>query len=172
MAAALTPPFVVAALVLIVAGAAKLRSPAGAVRALSTVGLPGSAQLVRAAAALELALGAWALVDPSALTAGLIALVFAGFCGLSLALRSRRAACGCFGDAEVPASGLQSAFSAVLAVVAAAGAIAGVHGIGWVLGHAGAAVGVVAAIGIGGAVYATALIYTALPQAWAAWNGR
>jgi hypothetical protein len=50
--------------------------------------------------------------------------------------------------------------------------VAGAHGIGWILGSAGAAIGFVAALGIAGSAYAAVLVYTTLPQAWAAWSGR
>jgi hypothetical protein len=172
MAAALTAPFEVAALVLCVAGLAKLRSPDGAVRALTVAGLPGGTWLVRAGAAVEVALGIAALARPSAATAGAIALLFAAFALLSLRLARRQASCGCFGENDAPASSWGAALSAVLAVIAFVAAIAGVHELGWVLGHAGATVGLVAAIGMAGAIYAVVLVYTALPQAWAAWSGR
>jgi hypothetical protein len=172
MAAALTPPFAVAALVLCVAGLAKLRSPAGAARALVVAGLPAPRTLVRVGAAVEVAIGAWALARPSAITAGAMALLYGGFCGLSLLLARRRASCGCFGDDDAPASPVQSALSAALAAVAVAAAALGVHGVGWALRSAGAAAALVLAAGIAAAVYAAVLLYTALPQAWAAWSGR
>jgi Methylamine utilisation protein MauE len=172
MTAALTPPFAVAALVLCIAGVAKLRAPDGAAGALRAVALPGSVTLARLGALAEVALGAWALIRPSAMTAALVALVYAVFCGLSLALARRDGECGCFGDTGAPASALQSLLSGALALVAGAAAVAGAHPIGWVLGSAGAAIGVVAALGLVGAAYAAVLVYTALPQAWAAWSGR
>jgi hypothetical protein len=172
MAAALTPPFAVAALVLCAAGVAKLRSPRGAVRALSVVGVPAGAGRVQALAVVELAVGGWALVRPSAGLAGALALLYASFCGFSLLLARHHAACGCFGARDAPASGVQSALSAVLAGVAVAAAFSGVHGIWWLLGSPGAARGLVAALGVAASAYATVLVYTELPRAWAAWSGR
>jgi hypothetical protein len=174
MTAALTPPYAVAALVLCIAGVAKLRAPHGATRALTTLGLPGSAALVRLGALAEVAIGAWSLIHPTALSAALVALLYTVFCGASVLLARRHADCGCFGEASAaaPASALQSLLSGALALVAAAAAVAGAHGIGWILGSAGAMIGVVAVLGLAAAVYAAVLVYTALPQAWAAWSGR
>jgi len=73
MAAALTAPFAVAAVVLCAAGLAKLRAPNGAVRALMVTGLPARAGFVRALAVGELVIGGLALVRPSPLLAGVIA---------------------------------------------------------------------------------------------------
>jgi hypothetical protein len=172
MAAALTPPFAVAAVVLCVAGVAKLRAPGGAVRALRVAGVPAGSAPLRGLAALEVLVGLAALADPGALDAGALALLYASFCGFSLLLARRRAACGCFGEGETPASVVQSGMSAVLAGVAVAAGLSGVHGLGWVLGNAGAGQGVVAVTGIAAAAYATVLVYTELPRAWAAWDGR
>jgi hypothetical protein len=174
MTAALTGPFAVAALVLCIAGVAKVRAPHGAAGALATLRLPSSPALVRVVALAEVTLGVWALIRPSALSAALVAIVYAVFCGLSLLLARRHAECGCFGAASggTPASAVQAVLSGVLAAVALAAAVAGVHGIGWILGSAGATIGLVAALGILGAAYAAVLVYTALPQAWAAWSGR
>jgi hypothetical protein len=172
MASALTPPFTVAALVLCVAGVAKLRSPRGAVRALRVAGVPMGTGVVRALAVVEVAVGLSALVDPRPLAAGAMALLYAGFCGFSLLLARRRAECGCFGESDAPASSVQSAMSAVLSGVALAALAGGVHGIGWLLGNAGIGQGAVAVAGIAAAAYATVLVYTELPRAWAAWGGR
>ena len=57
MTDALTPLFAVAAIVLCVAGLAKLRSPATATRALHAVRLPAPVWAVRALALAEIALG-------------------------------------------------------------------------------------------------------------------
>ncbi len=169
MAQALSAPFLVAAVVLCAAGLAKLRSPTGAVRALAAVGLPARAGLVRAFAGGELALGTWSLLYPSPRSAGAVACVYAGFCILSLVLARRRAACGCFGDGDAPASVVQSLLSAALGLVAAGAAIAPAHGVGWILGG-GIPKASVLTVGIAGSAYAIVLAYTKLPQAWSAWS--
>ena len=118
MAQALTPPFLVAALVLCAAAAAKLRRPAAAARALGDAGLPGTAGLVRAFAAGELALGIWSLSAPSRSAAAALGSVYLLFAALALLLTRRAAACGCFGPSESPASTAQAVLSAAFALVA------------------------------------------------------
>jgi hypothetical protein len=160
MASALTSPFAVAALVLCVAGVAKLRAPRAAAAAVGA-----HAGQVRAFALAELALGIWALSAPAPLPAVLVSGTYAGFSGLSLWLAHRRSACGCFGQPELPASAGQSALSAALAAVAAAAATWPPHDAHWLASHP------VIALGIAAAAYATVLAYTALPVAWSAWAG-
>jgi uncharacterized membrane protein YphA (DoxX/SURF4 family) len=167
-----TPPLVVAALVLCVAGVAKLRSPGAAVAALSTLGIRVPRLLIRALAVLELALGAFVALDPVRVASAVVACLYALFAGLSLALASRRANCGCFGEQDAPASVLQSLLSGALALVAIAAAIwPPSHGIGWVLGH-DLPLAAALFVGIAGAVYASVVAYTDLPPAWTAWSAR
>ena len=168
---ALSTPFAAAALVLGIAGLAKLRSPAGAVRALAVARLPGRGLVVRAFACGELALGAWCLLDPAPANAAALAAVYTAFSALSLLLARRRAACGCFGDGEIPASAVQALLSAALALVALLAVSAVPHGLGWVLGRPAWFV-VVLAVGTAGSAYGAVIAYTELPQAWAAWSGR
>lgn len=171
MNAALTPPFIAAALVLCVAGVAKLRSPAAAVRALRVLGLGAGSGAVRALAAFELVLGGWCVAAPSPGAAALLGALYAGFAVVALLLARRRASCGCFGDSDAPASALQSLLSLALAALGAAGALSTPHGAGWVLDRGPASAGVLAA-GIAGCAYAIVVAYTELPVAWAAWGAR
>ncbi len=166
----LTPPFALAALVLCVAGAGKLRSPRTAVDALATLGAAPPAAVVRIFALLELGLGAWCLARPSAVAAAALAVLYAGFCGLTLALARRRSPCGCFGAGQEPASGAQALLSAALAAVAFAAAIWGSHGASWLLGRP-AMTAAALTVGLAGGVYATVIAYTELPLAWSAWSG-
>jgi len=169
VSAALTPPLLVAAGVLCVAGALKLRSPAAAGRALSILGLPAAPIFVRTLAACELAMGGWALIAGGRGAAAAMAGVYALFAVVALVLARRHASCGCFGEDRTPASLLQSLLSTAFAAVALAAALAGAHGLGWVLGQAPASAAALM-IGIGGAVYATVIAYTQLPAAWSAWS--
>jgi hypothetical protein len=171
MAAVLTPPFAVAAVVLCVAGLAKLRAPQAAVRALTTAGLPGRTELVRAVAMIEVALGACSLLAPSSLAAAALAATYAAFAALSVLLARRRAACGCFGEGDAPASPMQSLLSGAFAIVALAAAASSVHGLGWVLAT-GPLRGGTLLLGIAAAAYGAVVAYTQLPQAWAAWSAR
>jgi len=164
LANALTVPHAVAAIVLGVAGLAKLRSPRAAARA---VGLAPSA--IRAFAAGELALGVWALLAPVAVSSALMAMLYAGFAGLTLALSRAGAACGCFGDEGAPASPIQSLVSAALALLCAVCALAGPRALGWILGRPAGTVTVLL-LGTAGAVYGTVLAYSELPLLWRSWS--
>jgi uncharacterized membrane protein YphA (DoxX/SURF4 family) len=171
---ALTPPFAAAALVLCIAGVAKLRSPAEAVEALRTLGVPGSRFLMRILGVFEVVLGLLAVFEPSRVVAAVVAALYAVFCAVSLLLARHRAACGCFGEAGTPASALQSLLSGALSLVALAAATAWplAHGLAAVFDSGSPALGAVLLFGIAAVVYALVLAYTELPSAWSAWSGR
>jgi uncharacterized membrane protein YphA (DoxX/SURF4 family) len=171
MAEVLTPIFATAALIVCLAGAAKLRSPDGATRALRTIGLPGNDLLVRALAVGEVALGLACVIDPRPALAVALACLYGVFAIVAYALVRERAGCGCFGEGDTPASVLQSAISVVLALGALLSAVWTPHGLAWVVDRSGATAAVLL-VGIGGAVYASVMAYTVLPQAWGAWSGR
>ena len=170
MSQALTPPLIVAALLLCVAGALKLRSPHGAAGALRALGVPVRAWMVPALAGGELVLGAACAVDPTRATLSVLAGTYATFAGVAAVLAGRGAACGCFGEDETPVSAVHWMASAALAAVALAAAVAGAHGLGWVLGRPPPQTAALV-IGIAGALYAVVLVYTAVPRAWTAWSG-
>jgi hypothetical protein len=165
----LSVPFAAAALVLCVAGAAKLRSPAGAARAITTLGLPGSRPLVRGFGALEIVLGAWCLAAPGPIPAGVATSTFAAFAVVSRALVSRRASCGCFGDGDLPASAAHVVLSALLGALCAASALGAPRSLEWMLGRPPGLAGALV-IAAGGCAYAIVLAYTLLPPAWSAWS--
>jgi hypothetical protein len=171
VAQALTGPYLIAALTLCVAGLAKLRAPNAAARAMRAARLPGNALAIRAFAVGEVALGAAAALLATPATAAALAAVYAAFAALALVLHRRGAECGCFGDSGTPASPMQSAISALLAVVCAAAAATSIHGVRWVLGRP-PSIATILIAGIGGAVYATVAAYSELPSAWTAWGGR
>jgi hypothetical protein len=168
MAGALTPLFAVAALVLAVAGVAKLRAPRGAVQALGAGRLKVRAGTVRGFAAGECVLGLWCLLAPGPAAAGLLAAVYATFAALTLMLARRHAACGCFGERDAPASPLRALLSGVFAAVALFSAAWVPHGAGWLVAHGA----VTLAIGIAGCAYGVVVAYTELPAAWSAWSVR
>jgi hypothetical protein len=165
VAGALTSPFAVAAIVLIVAGFAKLRSPVVAAQALDALGLGAKPSQVRACAIAEIALGGWAAVRPGAPVAAAIAVAYGMFAVVAWLLARREESCGCFGERGHAASNAQSVLSMVLASAAGLAAIWRPHGLPWLASHP------VIALGVAGAVYATVLAYTALPVAWSAWAG-
>jgi hypothetical protein len=158
LADALTVPHAVAAIVLCVAGIAKLRTPGTAARA---VGLPS--WLVRAFAGTELALGAAALRWPD--VSPLMAVTYAGLALLTFRLARRSASCGCFGEGDAPASVAQSILSVVLATVSAAPA----HGASWIAGRP-LPTALVLVLGTAAAAYGTVVAYAEIPMAWRAWS--
>ena len=164
MASALAIPLLVAALVLCVAGVAKLRSPGAAAAAVGA-----DPRLVRLFAAGEVALGSAVIVVGGALLALVLAGLYAGFAVLAFRLARAGEACGCFGAPENPASPVQSALSAVLALVCAAAAAGSAHDLGWILGRPAGAV-VVLGWGTAGAVYGIVLAYSELPPLWRSWE--
>ena len=170
MSAALAPPFVVAALLLCVAGGLKLRSPGPAAGALRVLGLPGAVWPVRAIAVGEVVLGVVCAVHPTRASAAVLAGAYGTFTGVAALLVRKRAACGCFGDGDLPATPSHSIASAVLGAVAAAASVAGPRGLGWILGRPPATTAVLVD-GFVGALYATVIVYTQLPTAWTAWSG-
>ncbi len=164
MSAALAPPFVVAALLLCVAGASKLRAPAVAAAALRT-----SPWVIRALAAGEVALGLAGAVDPMPALGVALAIAYALFAAVAAVLMRRRVACGCFGEDDFPVSAGHWIASALLGTLVLAAAVAGPRGLGWLLERP-APQAVALLIGIAGGLYATVLVYTVVPRAWGAWE--
>ena len=123
---ALAGPFLAAAALLVVAGAGKVLDPRSLVRAARSVGLRASAPAVRAAAAVEVALGVWAVLSGSRLAAVAVAVSYAGFTAFVL-LALRRggvlASCGCFGKADTPPTRTHAVVTALAALAAAAVAV-------------------------------------------------
>lgn len=111
---------------LVLAGTAKLRAPAGTVRALSDAHLPGTPGLVRALGALELAVGTAVLAVGGRPPAIAAALLYAGFAGF--VVRGRRtvgASCGCFGEERTPVGRVHVVVNVVAAASAGSAAGAG-----------------------------------------------
>jgi hypothetical protein len=169
MSAALTPPFLVASLVLCLAGALKLRSPGVAAGALAALGLPGRRWSVRVLATGEIALGAVCALHPARALSVALTLLYATFAMVATILMRRRVACGCFGDDEFPVSLVHVIASGLLGAVALAASLTGVRGLGWVWGRPVPQTAVLM-IGIAGALYATVLVYMLAPRAWGAWG--
>lgn len=118
----LAGPYLAAALLLVLAGAQKVRDPRPLVRAARSVGLAVPAPAVRLVAALETALGLAALTTGSALVAAGVALSYAAFTAfvlLALARGGVLASCGCFGKDDTPPTRTHAAVTGALALVAA-----------------------------------------------------
>jgi hypothetical protein len=164
-------PLAIAALVLALAGVAKLRSPGPAVRAAMVIGLPFRRWLVRALALAEVALAAWCLAAPRALPAAMLAGAYAGFAAIAFVLARRQSACGCFGTDDAPATAAHWLLSGLLAGVCAACVRWTPHGLLWVLTRH-PALSAVLALAVAGAAYAVVIVYSQLPAAWSAWSGQ
>src|SRR5581483_5637201 len=98
-----------------------------------------------------------------------LSVVYLSFAAVAVVLRRRRLACGCFGENDFPVSLAHVIASELLGSLALAAAIAGPRGLSW-LAERSAVAAAVLLIGVAGAAYATILVYTAVPRAWAAWS--
>jgi len=175
VASALTPPVLVAALVVVLAAAAKLRSPAGASEALAVLGVPirrraGRELAVRLLATGEIGLGVTVLIAGGAAAQFALGGLYLSFAVMTLALARRHAECGCFGDTGGPASaigaGLNFGFAAVCLLGAAVGATGGEQLFDLPAWQAPGAL-----LALAAAAVAASLTYTELPRAWQAWSG-
>ncbi len=102
---ALVVPYAAAAGLLAVAGVPKVREPGDLVRAVRSIGMPFGRNAVRAFAATEVVVAVAALAAPNRLTAGLLALMYAGFTAFVVTALRRGgvlSSCGCFGKADTP----------------------------------------------------------------------
>jgi uncharacterized membrane protein YphA (DoxX/SURF4 family) len=167
----LTPPFLLAGVVLCLAGLAKLRSAAPAARAAREMGIPAGRWAVWTLAVTELAVGIAAVVSPGRLIAAACAFLYAFFTAVGVRLMRRRAGCGCFGEGDAPTSPVQVMLSGCFALVALASLVFAPHGVGWLLERP-VAQWMVTAMALAGAAYGVVVAYTALPEAWTSWSGR
>lgn len=161
-------PLVVGALLLAVAGVAKLRRPAPTGLALARLGLPGSDPLVRLLGLVEVA-SAVAAVAVGGMAAVPVAVLYAGF-ALFTAVQVRRAAatgetadCGCFGDADAPVGWTHVVVDLLLAGAATAAVAVGADGVAGAMGSSAAGTVAVLAIAAVAATGVRALL-TDLPS--------
>ena len=160
---------VAAALLLIVAGLAKIVRPVPTIDLLASLGLPQAPVAVAVIGAVESAVGVLALVIGGPLLAAATAALYLGFFAVVWrALATGATTCGCFGRVNSPPSWLHlfgNAGFAIASVVAVAGrtptqvmADQPASGIGFVL-----AAGVIAGLAL--------VAFTAVPEALAARRG-
>jgi hypothetical protein len=127
-------PYLIACVLLIVAGVAKAFRPADTARALGAlvpVPVRWLRTAVRVGSIVEAALGVVAIVLPRPGPALLVALSYVGFAVIVAVARSKGAAissCGCFGTPDTPATMLHVVVNLALAVGAATVALAGASG--------------------------------------------
>jgi hypothetical protein len=163
----------VLAVVLVVAGVGKLRSPAAAADALRSAGLPSGVLPARLAGTGEAAVGALVLVAPSRPSLVLMAVLYAVLAAFALRLLRAdepAASCGCFG-ADAPPSPLHAAFDAGAALVAALAAIGPPPGLPELAVRAPLP-GVALVAGCCAAAYAVTLVLGRLPEAMTAYRPR
>lgn len=123
---AVTGPALVAAVLLVLAGAQKLLDPVMTVGALRALRLPSSEALVRSGAAAELALGTAAIALGGIVVWWLVALsyvAFAAFVGAALRAGTMIGSCGCFGKEDTPPHPLHLVLDVGLAAVAVTAAL-------------------------------------------------
>jgi hypothetical protein len=111
------------AVVLAVAGAAKLRNPEPLRRALGALGAPARVGLVRALGAAELGIAALALAAPAQVSGVVLAALFVCFAVAAhlLGQAGGETGCGCFGEEDGrPPGRVHVALNVVVAVIAAA----------------------------------------------------
>jgi hypothetical protein len=167
----LAPPLYLAAGLLVVSGASKLRRPDPAARALYAAGVPAARAASRALGGAELLVGAVALVRPTPLGAAAVAATYAGFAGFLAYLKLWRpeASCGCAGGREVPPHGLHIALDLLAAAVGAGASLLPTPGIVAYVSELGLpAIPLLAAVGATGAV--AAIVATEVPAALAAYR--
>jgi hypothetical protein len=121
----LAGPFAAVAVLLGVAGVAKVVRPDPAAAALRAAGLPGRHVLVRGLGAGEAVVAGLALGLGDRGSAVLVAAVYAAFAAFVLRLIGRRngAGCGCFGETDIPVGAPHVIANLVMAGVATAAAV-------------------------------------------------
>jgi hypothetical protein len=158
-----------AALLLIVAGGAKIARPAPTTELLSALGLPERRSLTVAIGVLESFVGLAALVVGGPLAAAATGVLYVGFVAVVWrAMAAGAVSCGCFGRVDAPPSWIHVAGNAALAVVSFA-AIAGDAAVEVMDAQPAGGVGFVLLVGV---IAGLALVaFTALPEALGARHG-
>ena len=116
-----TAPFLAAALMLGVAGLAKLIRPDDTARALRAAGSPLGRRAVRVGSVVEIAVCVVAFVLPGAVSGALVALSYAAFTTFVVAARWKGwplSSCGCFGRPDTEPTYAHAAVNAAAAAIA------------------------------------------------------
>ena len=109
------------ALLLVIAGLAKVFQPAPTAELLSLFGLPPLTAVVVGLGATEIAVGLLALVVGGPYFAAVVGVFYLGFCGVTAkAMLGGAASCGCFGQVNAPPSTVHIVGNAIFAVVSGA----------------------------------------------------
>jgi hypothetical protein len=158
-----------AALLLLVAGAAKIAKPAPTTELLATLGLPERKVLTIAIGVVESAVGLASLAVGGPVAAAATGVLYAGFVVVVwTALSAGATSCGCFGRVDAPPSWIHIAGNAALAAVSFV-AIGGDSAVDVMDGQPAGGTGFVLLVGV---VAGLALVaFTALPEALGARRG-
>ena len=159
-------PFLVASLLLTIAGLLKAFDPATTAGALRRAGFPVPPVVVRVGGGIEVLVGVAAIVTGAPLPAALLAcsyLVFTGFVLLALARHLPIGSCGCFGKVDTPPSVVHVVLNAGAIASAVAVALGSGGGIGDVLADQ-ELLGLPFLLLVGIATYLAFFALTALPQ--------
>jgi hypothetical protein len=165
-----TPPFLVAAALLVVSGTAKLIRPDPAVRGLEQAALPAGRAQVRVLAAAELSIGVGCLAAPGRVWPALLACFYFAFVAFLLRLLrvgSEARSCGCVGSRDAPPS---PAHVALNGLASASGLVVALIGHPAEVLLRGPMFGVPAVAGLAACAYAAYACAAYLPQAWASYR--
>ncbi|MGZ4735202.1 MAG: MauE/DoxX family redox-associated membrane protein [Acidimicrobiia bacterium] len=167
-------PFLVAALLLVAAGALKTYDPATTTGALRRAGLPVPPVVVRVGGAVEVVIGVAAIATGGPIAAGLVALsylLFTAFVVLAIVRHLPIGSCGCFGKIDTPPSLVHVVLNVGAIVTATAVALGSGGGIGAVLADQDL-LGLPFLLFVATATYLAFLALTALPQLRSLETGR
>jgi hypothetical protein len=159
-------PFLVAALLLTVAGALKAYDPATTAGALRRAGFGVPPWAVRVGGVVEVVIGVAAIVTGATLAAGLVAvsyLLFTAFVVFALVRHIPIGSCGCFGKIDTPPSAIHVVLNVGAIVTATAVALGPDGGIGEVLADQ-ELLGLPFLLFVATATYLAFLALTTLPQ--------
>ena len=166
--------FATAAIVLVLAGGAKLVKPHDTARALRRAGLPASPVAVRLGSGAEVLIGLTALLTADRIAATLLTasyLAFAGFVTMALVRHLPLSTCGCLGEPDTPPTLAHVVLDLALAAAASVSIVHPAHGAwGEMTGHPAEAVVLLALIATAVHLVVTAL--SALPRAVAPGGSR
>lgn len=113
------------ALLLVGAGAGKIRHPGPTTDALRSARLPASSWLVRALGGVEVATGLAVVLVGGVAASSALAIAYGTVTAVALRQRGAGAGCGCFGSAGAPVTALHVAVDALGAGVAVGAAAVG-----------------------------------------------
>jgi hypothetical protein len=167
------PPYLLAAVLLLVAGAVKLVRPRATAQALLDVGLPGGDTAARALGVIEVGAAVAALLAPASgggLALAVCYLGFAGFLAHVLRRHPEAGSCGCAGATTVPPSRLHLVLNLLAGATGVATALAGPPPVtSWIAGLGAGAVVVLAGLALAG--WLVVVSVTEAPAAFRAWAG-